>query len=256
MPTCIRSTAQVQHPATVRRPTRRRCRRAAPLRRAGSGARSRAAPAHRSGAAAGGASRPSNPHSPPSGAPPADTARPPAAAGLSASTKGARWLADMQLWGASVLRGFGVREQHLARMVLEVFAQLAAEWSRFQPPDELPARTARRRWMASSLLRRAAEDRAARRGAPPGVVPPAAGPAREVAAGAPQPGSTGRDLLRWLERATTPARWRVWLARVVDDLPASEIARQEGCSFARVRRRLDLAQRDLMAAFAHEYGDR
>ncbi len=64
MPTCIRSTAQVQHPATVRRPTRRRCRRAAPLRRAGSGARSRAAPAHRSGAAAGGASRPSDPHSP------------------------------------------------------------------------------------------------------------------------------------------------------------------------------------------------
>ena len=127
----------------------------------------------------------------------------------------------MQLWASCLLRFFGVREHHITDIVLQVLARVSAEWSSFEAPRALPARTARRRWIAELLVQRAASRRRADFLSPP----------RETAdqdsdlSPTPEPLAPAREMLRWLEQATTPERWRLWLAREVDDLPLEASSR-------------------------------
>lgn len=134
----------------------------------------------------------------------------------------------------------------------EAFARVAVEWAGFVASDELPARTARRRWIADVLVRvaRRLRDKAYRdRGHAPYGLERAADvvgtPSHEGPVAA-------RELLRGLEAATTAERWRMWVAHEVDAVAVPEIARQEGRAVATVYNQLRLARRDLAAALERD----
>ena len=53
--------------------------------------------------------------------------------------------------------------------------------------------------------------------------------------------------MRTFPGATSPERWRTWLAFEVDGVPVAEIARQEGAPQATIYNRVRLAREDLAA---------
>jgi DNA-directed RNA polymerase specialized sigma24 family protein len=173
-----------------------------------------------------------------------------------------RWLAGLQLWAGAIVRSLHVAEADIADLVLEAFARVKNEWSRFKAPEDIPARTARRRWIAQLLFRIAAEYRRTKRRAPdhetPGTEAPgnearAAERAADETAAEPQDGMiTVRGLRRRFRRTTPAERLRVWIAREIDGAPLTEIALQEGRTLTKVYRLLELARRDFAVALARE----
>ena len=164
----------------------------------------------------------------------------------------ARWLVSLQFWAGGILRRLHIAEADITPLVLEAFAQAAAQWSTFEPPEELPARIARRRWIAGLLFRLVAEHRRASRPAREPERRSRARATEEAAAGQDERMLIARSLLRRFKRGTTVVRWRIWLAREVDGVVPSEIACQEGRSVSRVRSLLERARRDLEVSLLRE----
>jgi hypothetical protein len=165
----------------------------------------------------------------------------------------ARWLASLHFWAGALVRSLRVAEADITALVLEAFAQVKNEWATFQPPEDLPPGTARRRWIAQILFCCAAEyRRAKRRTRREGRQQEEGSDADGVAAEPQERMLTVRSLLRRYERASTVERWRVWLAREIDGATTYEIARQEGRTRARVDRLLELARRDFAIAVSRE----
>ncbi len=228
METVIHSLDQIQYSAPARRLARRWPRQGAPL-RWGPGGHNR-----RSAAGPGGGGGP------------------PSSARSSLPEGEAAWLASLRPWAMSLAGRLGVNDSDRDDVVQEAFTRVAVEWGAFVAPDELPARTARRRWIADLVVQSArrirskAERTRAR-------VPYRLEQAANVVGTASHEGPiAARELLRALEGATTAERWRMWLAHEVDEVEVAEIARQEGRQVATVYNQLRLARRDLAAALGRE----
>jgi len=148
----------------------------------------------------------------------------------------------------------GINATDREDVVQEAFTCAAIEWESFVAPDDLPAQTARRRWLAQLLvkvarrLRDKAQRTRARARAPYGLERAAA----VIGAASHEDPIAARELLRSLGSATSPERWRMWVSREVDDIPVPEIARQEGRPVATVYNCLRLARRDLARALRRE----
>jgi len=152
----------------------------------------------------------------------------------------------------SFVGSLGVNDSDREDVVQEAFTRAAIEWAAFVPSAELPAQTARRRWLADLLVQlarrlRGKADRARAR-APYGLDRAA----HVIGAQSHEGPIAAREQLRRLQGATTPERWRTWVSHEVDQVAVSEIARQEGCAAATVYNHLRLARRDLAAALGRE----
>lgn len=169
---------------------------------------------------------------------------PPPSSGRAISRRETRWLASLQLWAAAVLRHLSVKEADIGAAVLSVFDRVKQQWAAFEPPVDVPACTARRRWIASALLHLAAEHRRATGGAQPAKQTASPAPMSVIAL-EPREILSVAGLLRRFKRGSAVARWRVWLAWEVDGATIPEIALQEGLGRQTVRRLLERAQRDI-----------
>jgi RNA polymerase sigma-70 factor (ECF subfamily) len=235
MDTCNRFTVQVQYPAPARRPSRRWPRRGAPLRWGSSGHN------RRSPAPPGGGSSSSGSGS-----------RPPATEQSSIPQEDATWLASLRPWAGAIARRVGVNASDCEDVVQEAFTVAAIQWSAFVAPADLPARTARRRWIAHVLLRIARRFRGKASRARARESHDLERAANVIGAASHEGPVSARELLRELEGTTTAERWRVWVSYEVDQVAVAEIARQEGRPVATIYTRLRRARQDLAAALARE----
>ena len=227
MDTIVQLPSSVQKPASRGRPSRRRSRRGPPLR--WWAAASRRPPAK---PLAGGG-----------GGPPPSTPAPPARL----SQEDADWLETLRPWAKAITRRNGVRAADAEDAVQEAFSRAATEWAAFVPPPEVPARSARRRWITGHLLRAArrvqsAGGRVRAREVPDDAIDEA------HTAESHEGAVSAREVLRTLEQTTSPERWRAWIAHEVDGVPIGEIARQEGRTRATIYNLLRLAREDFAAA--------
>ena len=231
METFTHSLEQIQYPAPARRPARRWPRRTAPLRWAADRKNKRSLRAPRGGGSNSGA--------------------PPAAPGP-LSQEDAAWLVSLRPWATTLVQRLWVSDSDRDDVVQETFLLIASEWSAFVPPPDLPAQTARLRWVTGLLFRMARRfrDRAHRARA---RAPYRLEQATDVIGAPSHEGPiSARELLRGLEAATTPERWRVWVAHEVDGVPVPELARQEARSEPAIYNTLRLARRDLAAALGRD----
>jgi len=144
---------------------------------------------------------------------------------------------------------FRVPSTDIEDAVQDTLSAAACGWIAMVLPPHIAEDTARRRWVLGILAHKASHyRRAAQRAARGTPVKIAHDDARPSAEGP----VAARATLRTLEAATTPERWRAWLAREVDHTPVSEIARTEGIPPATVHTRLRLAREDFRAALARE----
>lgn len=235
MDTFVASPTQIQIPASRPRLSRRWPRHGSPL-RWGENRHNRrsAAPPGAPAAPKGKGSAPPPPSR--TTIPPGDTA----------------WLASLRPWATAFVGSLGVNDTDREDVVQEAFTRAAIEWATFTAPDELPAHTARRRWLADLLVQaarrlRGKADRLRAR-APYGLERAA----NVIGAESHEGPIAAREQLRRLRVATTPERWRMWVSHEVDNTSVAEIARQEGRPVATVYNHLRLARRDLATALGRE----
>jgi DNA-directed RNA polymerase specialized sigma24 family protein len=229
MDTCIPFVEQVQNSVAVRRPARRWPRRGAPLRWGPSG-RNRRSPGSPGGAGSG----------------------PPVAKQSTISREDAAWLDSLRPWARGIARRVGVNDSDREDVVQEAFTVAAIQWSAFVARADVPARTARRRWLAEVLFRIAYSFRGKANRARTRESRGFEGAENVTGATSHEGPISARELLRALEGATTAERWRVWVAYEIDEVAVPEIARQEGRTVPTIYTLLRLARKSFAAALARE----
>jgi DNA-directed RNA polymerase specialized sigma24 family protein len=146
-------------------------------------------------------------------------------------------------------RYLGARSIEAEDVAQEALLLAARDLGSFLAPLDVPRETALRRWIVAILARVLA----GHRGGPAG---------RSLATddhlegvdprGALEARAELRHLLQHFPAATSPERWRAWLAFEVDGVPAAEIARQEGAPQATIYNRIHDARADLAAMLSRQ----
>lgn len=203
------------------------------------------------------------PGGPPSQPPPGPLPSVPAGAFAHLTGADVAWLAASFDWLRRHAPRLGVHAKDAADLAQQAVIVAAESWGAFVPAPELPPNVARRRWIWGILANRAighlrrlrrevlADD--ARPGVEVALVHQGAEHAPDVGpASSPASAAEARSVLRTLQAATTPDRWRAWFAHHVDGAPVREVARAEGAPVATIYNRLRAARADFLAALARE----
>lgn len=126
----------------------------------------------------------------------------------------------------------------------EVLIRAVRSFESWIPSPDVPIASALRRWTAGIVLHVWSDMRTAtqrRRQAPLEHAPAMSVPASE--------GEThARDLLAYFRGATTPERWRAFIAMELDGVTIEEFARTEGAPANTIYTRIRLAREDFAAA--------
>jgi RNA polymerase sigma factor (sigma-70 family) len=156
--------------------------------------------------------------------------------------------AMLRPWAVKMARYLGARPVEEEDITQEALLLAARDLGSFLAPLDVPRETALRRWIVGILAHvlEAHRDHARRH------QPAPHDPASVDPRGRTEARAVLRHLLQTFPSATTPERWRVWLAREVDGVPVAEIARQEGAPESTIYNRLRLARVDLAAMLARE----
>ena len=164
----------------------------------------------------------------------------------------ARWLDSLLPWAHAVARRSGLPEADLEELLRETFLTASAKWAFFVPPPEVPPMVARRSWVAGILwnlthrrLLRVLPERSV-------VLPHKDDELVDGAIDSHESSVVSGDLLRSLQHATTPERWRVSFAYSSQGLSVEEIARREQRPAGTICNLLRLARLDFAAALRRE----
>ena len=159
---------------------------------------------------------------------------------------------SLRPWALTMARRLGAREAEAEDATQEALLRAARDLDTFLAPLDVPRETALRRWIVGILAHVLSEHRAKdlRRPRPVRVANEALGGADPR--GALEARAELRHLLQRFPGATSPERWRAWLAFEVDGVPVVEIARQEGAPEGTIYNRVRLARQDLAAMLVRQ----
>ena len=163
--------------------------------------------------------------------------------------------ASLRPWALAMARRLGARSGEDEDATQEALLRAARDLDTFLAPLDVPRETALRRWIVGILAHVLSEarDKAKRLPVPMSQLQHAPRYASSPDAHArTEARAELRHLMRTFPGATSPERWRTWLAFEVDGVPVAEIARQEGAPEATIYNRVRLARRDLAAMLARQ----
>jgi RNA polymerase sigma-70 factor (ECF subfamily) len=181
---------------------------------------------------------------PPGGAPPAVPPPAPAPLGADITPEDLAWLLGQYRWIVAVLWKLHVPDADAEDVAQETLTSAMKSWRTFRG-NELPQRVA---WL-NTIARRHAWDyhkAVAHNPARPG----AAGEGNDASVPSSEDAIDARRTLGILQRATTPERWRAFVAHDAEGETAAEIATREGVPVQTVYNRLRAARLDIAAALA------
>ena len=188
---------------------------------------------------------------PPSATPPPIT-HPPDLPQLPISSEEARWLDSLRPWAHAVARRSGLPDADVEELLQETFLTASAKWAFFVPPPDVPPMVARRSWVGGILwnlthrrLLRVLRERKV-------VLPHKDDELVDGAIDSHESSVLSHDVLRSLQHATTPERWRVSVAYASEGLSVEEIARREQRPAGTIYNLLRLARLDFAAALRRE----
>jgi DNA-directed RNA polymerase specialized sigma24 family protein len=168
------------------------------------------------------------------------------------SEEEAAWLESLRPWATAIALRRGLGSADAEDAVQVAFLIAVDRWSLFALPPGHPERQVRRQWVATILWRVSAQ-MGARRDQTRQLAPcDIEGVNANHVSVSHESQVLSRDLLCFLEQATTSERWRVWVSYQLENVPVAELARRKGCPAATIYNLLRLARLDLGAALRRE----
>lgn len=168
------------------------------------------------------------------------------------SQQHALWLVSLRPWAATISKRLGLRGTEIDDAVQIAFTAALCSWSSFVPSPDSGEKEQRRLWLGRLVWSAASKVRSQRDRAHLVANTEILRNLSLASSPSPEEQLLARSVLASLQQATTPKRWRAWVACKVEQVPAREVARREGRPVATIYNLVRLAQEDFRAALLRE----